>query len=191
MVQFCLRNKHTTASMETTTITTGFVIATGQQLSWISQCAKDLYTALFSGAFSQEDIDTYLWQQYDTAVLALDRRDMSKEAIMAYDHGAPVAFAQLVSGKGPDAPAGNRPLQVSKLCALTSQRFTAAAEQLLEKAMQTGRQRKHDVLWLGVWEGDSQALQFYASRGFTVYGSAPLHIGSATAQQVLLQKKLV
>ncbi len=177
--------------MQTGNITVGFVIASEQQLDWIARCGREMYTALFGSAFSKDDIEDYLLQQYAAPTLAKDRTDVFREAIVASSNGTALAFAQLVSGAtAPYKPESRQPLQVDKICVSPGERFGEAAQKLLERAEQIGRQRKHDVLWLGVWEGDQQALAFYSSLGFSVYGKTGMQVGNTNTQQVLLQKNI-
>lgn len=59
---------------------------------------------------------------------------------------------------------------------------------LMQKCVETAQNQGFEVLWLGVWEYNEKARNFYQAWGFEIFGSHIFQLG-ADAQTDLLMKK--
>jgi ribosomal protein S18 acetylase RimI-like enzyme len=63
----------------------------------------------------------------------------------------------------------------------------ALMQHCLGLAMMAG----YDVVWLGVWEHNYKALNFYRKWGFEVFGSHIFRLGDDEQTDVMMKKHLV
>jgi len=49
---------------------------------------------------------------------------------------------------------------------------------------------QHDVIWLGVWEHNHNAVHFYKQWGFEIFGAHPFILGDDKQTDVLMKKQL-
>ena len=61
---------------------------------------------------------------------------------------------------------------------------------LLNKAIEIGKKKNLEFLWLGVWEENHRALKFYKKNGFEIFGKHDFVLGE-DVQTDLLMKRLI
>jgi diamine N-acetyltransferase len=60
----------------------------------------------------------------------------------------------------------------------------------MDVCLAEARSRGGDVVWLGVWEKNDRAIQFYQRKGFTVAGITTFQLGADLQHDLLMQRKL-
>ena len=61
--------------------------------------------------------------------------------------------------------------------------------QLFNKAIEIGKDKGYKQLWLGVWEHNIRALEFYAEKGLTAFGAHVFQLGQDAQTDILMQLK--
>jgi ribosomal protein S18 acetylase RimI-like enzyme len=81
-------------------------------------------------------------------------------------------------------------LEVERIYVLQPFQGRQIGNQLLNFAIETGRQKSMQYVWLGVWEHNYKAIKFYQSNGFEVFASHPFVLGTDHQTDLLLKKEL-
>jgi GNAT superfamily N-acetyltransferase len=61
--------------------------------------------------------------------------------------------------------------------------------QLFNKAIKIGKDKGYEQLWLGVWEHNKRALEFYTEKGLTPFSTHVFQLGQDTQTDILMQLK--
>ena len=61
---------------------------------------------------------------------------------------------------------------------------------LLNKAIEIGKKKKLEFLWLGVWEENHRAIKFYEKNGFKVFGKHKFVLGKDVQTDLLMKLKI-
>ena len=59
--------------------------------------------------------------------------------------------------------------------------------QLFNKAIEIGKDKGYEQLWLGVWEHNIRALEFYGEKGLTPFGTHVFQLGQDAQTDILMQ----
>jgi len=59
---------------------------------------------------------------------------------------------------------------------------------LMEKAYQVAQLKKAEYVWLGVWEHNTKAIQFYKRNGFSEFGSHMFKLGNDDQRDILMKR---
>jgi diamine N-acetyltransferase len=62
---------------------------------------------------------------------------------------------------------------------------------LVEKAIERAVFYQNEWLWLGVWEKNTNAIGFYKTMGFEIFGSHYFHMGDDLQNDFLMRKSIV
>jgi ribosomal protein S18 acetylase RimI-like enzyme len=62
---------------------------------------------------------------------------------------------------------------------------------LMQECIDTATSRGFETLWLGVWERNGRAIQFYQKWGFEEVGSHIFQLGSDAQTDLIMQKPLL
>ena len=57
----------------------------------------------------------------------------------------------------------------------------------MDKAIATGRAKKVDFVWLGVWEENPRAIRFYEKNGFVVFGEHQFQFGNELETDLMMK----
>ena len=61
---------------------------------------------------------------------------------------------------------------------------------LLNKAIEIGKKKNLEFLWLGVWEKNHRAIKFYEKNGFKVFGKHKFVLGKDVQTDLLMKLKI-
>jgi ribosomal protein S18 acetylase RimI-like enzyme len=81
-------------------------------------------------------------------------------------------------------------LEVERIYILQEFQGQQIGKHLLDFAIQTALDKKFSYVWLGVWEHNNKAINFYKSKGFTQFGSHPFVLGTDEQTDILMRKEL-
>lgn len=189
--------------MVTMTVTT----ATVADATWLAPVAARLFRAAFAEANDPDDLDAYLEEAFlperaaeelarpdTTTLLAWDTaaRDASGRSAATSGGAAPdgfLGYAMLVAGPGTGVVADD-PVEVRRLYVETAQTSRGHGGRLMAIALDHAAAAGHDVAWLGVWEHNLRALDFYTAHGFGQVGSHSFTLGSDVQTDLVLARPL-
>jgi diamine N-acetyltransferase len=60
----------------------------------------------------------------------------------------------------------------------------------MQICLEEAQRRKHDVIWLGVWEQNARAIAFYQKFGFVPVGKQIFQLGDDPQHDLVMQKVL-
>ena len=61
---------------------------------------------------------------------------------------------------------------------------------LFDKAIEIGREKNLEYVWLGVWEENHRAIKFYEKNGFKIFGKHDFVLGKDVQTDLLMKLKL-
>jgi ribosomal protein S18 acetylase RimI-like enzyme len=129
-------------------------------------------------SFSPE-IQSYELSQPDTIFL-----------IAELDH-VPVGYTQLILNSKDESIQGTTPLEVRRIYAAQEYIGKGIGKQLMQAAIQEARQRNCDCVWLGVWEKNQRAIDFYRKWGFREVGTHVFSVGDDPQNDYVMELSLL
>lgn len=81
----------------------------------------------------------------------------------------------------------NQAFEIERIYLLKEYQNKGLGTELFEAAIQIGKEKGYSTLWLGVWEKNRSALQFYQKKGLVTFGSHCFQLGSDTQTDFLMR----
>lgn len=81
-------------------------------------------------------------------------------------------------------------LEIERIYVLNNFQGKGFGKRLLDFGIEKARQQNKRFVWLGVWEYNFKALQFYHQMGFKKFGSHDFIMGEDRQTDLLLRKKI-
>ena len=154
----------------------------------------ELGTATFYETYAafntKEDMETYVQAHYQLAALGQELAQRNNFFFIAYADNIPAGFIKLRTTKNPEALAGRKHIELERIYVLKQFQQQKIGPQLLRTCKQTAIDNGYDVLWLGVWEHNAKALQFYARQGFEKFGEQLFLLGTDEQTDYLMKLEL-
>jgi ribosomal protein S18 acetylase RimI-like enzyme len=136
------------------------------------------------------ELAVHIADSYNERVIGAALRDPQATYLVAETGGALVGFAKLVVGSRERGIDAARPAELNQLYVDSSQHGRGLGRALLDACAEQARIAECDVLWLGVWEKNENAIGFYERLGFRQVGTHAFHFGSESQIDLLMALSL-
>lgn len=161
---------------------------------------RDVPTLITLGARTFEDtyghanepatLAAHIAASYNGDVISAALRDPHVTYVVADAEGEIVGFAKLVVGSREQGIDAGRPAELNQLYVSSDRHGRGLGRRLLEACATRAADAGCDVLWLGVWEKNPDAIGFYERVGFRRSGIHDFVLGSDVQTDVLMARPL-
>jgi ribosomal protein S18 acetylase RimI-like enzyme len=143
----------------------------------LARFAAQAFTDTYRGLDDEQEIADYVAEHFTADVLAGVIRDPACTTQLAWVDGELAGYAVLRGKPAPACVTGPAPLQLWRL--YLGQRFIGRGlgAQLMAAAQAHARQRGARTLWLGVYDRNVRAVEFYKRFGFVQVGTSEFLFG--------------
>jgi ribosomal protein S18 acetylase RimI-like enzyme len=164
--------------------------ATLEDAATLADLGRRTFLETFGTLYDPADLTAFFDETYGEALQRAELEDPARPALVLEQEGLPVGFAQLRIGHPDASVRGFRPAEIQRIYLLKAAQGGGGGAALMQACEDLAAAREADVLWLGVWEGNTKALAFYARMGFREVGEHPFAIGKRTDRDLILMKDL-
>ena len=138
----------------------------------------------------KEDMDKYVAEEMNVEKITAELADKKNLFFLARYEGTLAGYAKLRTGKNPIAVPGNKPLELERIYVLKEYQGLKIGAALFNLCLTHGVTNGFDTMWLGVWQHNHTAINFYKQRGFEFFGSHHFRLGDDLQTDELMMKKL-
>ncbi len=167
------------------------VLAKTDDLPALAALAKTTFVESFGWYNTAEDMKKYLAEEMSEAKLRTEFSDPASLFLLAKVNDVLIGYAKMRLGPHPDAPPNCKPLEIERIYVLAAHQKQKAGAALMNYCVSYARTNQYDTVWLGVWEHNQKAIDFYLRWGFEVFGTHPFLLGSDLQTDVLMKLSLV
>jgi len=143
------------------------------------------------GAYNTEaNMKAYLDHAYSLENLTRELTDEGSQNYLAFYGEELAGFARLRKSQEADHLLGTNTLEMQRLYVLNKYHGKKIGAALMREAIRFASQQKIEWLWLGVWERNFRAQEFYARWGFVRFSEHVFQMGDDPQTDWLLKKKM-
>jgi ribosomal protein S18 acetylase RimI-like enzyme len=148
---------------------------------------KTFYEA-FHEVNTEENMNAFLEQQFQGEVLQRELAEEGAAFFIAFIHTTAVGFTKLRTGYEPIEIAGA--LEIERIYVLKEYQDRKIGAALIQHNLDYGRQNGFNVIWLGVWEHNTNAIRFYERWEFRTFGTHAFVLGREVQTDVLMKRPI-
>ena len=152
--------------------------ATSADAELLSELGARTFHEAFAHDNTPEDIDLYLRTSFSPDIQLQELAQAGVIFLVAESEGRPTGYAQLLLNSREESIEAVRPMELRRIYALQEYIGTGVGKALMGAAIEEARQHRCDVLWLGVWEKNQRAIDFYRKWGFREVGTHLFSLGN-------------
>jgi len=153
-----------------------------------------LASTTFHEAYFEQDesanLARYVNESFAIEAVQAEIAEPGSLFFIVFAKGKAVGYARLIEDSRLDCVQGERVVELKRLYILERVRRTGIGRLLMEHCLGEASRRGFDVLWLGVWEENARALEFYAKFGFREAGTIMFPYGDVEGTNLVLQIEL-
>lgn len=138
-----------------------------------------------------DDFKTYVNEAFSEEQIIRDLQEPGSIFYIAWYNGEAAGYARLRnSAEVNDQFPGKKLIELHRLYALDKYIGRGIGKKLMNHCLAEVKQKRFDVIWLGVWEHNNHAQGFYKSFGFEKFSSHVFMVGNDPQTDYLLKKNL-
>ena len=164
--------------------------ATQEDAALLAELGARTFRETFEQHSSGPDLEAFLAATYDPAIQRAELADPARPARILEVDGVPVGFLQLRLGHREPGVPGERPVELQRIYLLRTAQGGGRGAALMAEAVEMARAWGADVLWLGVWEKNENAIAFYKRMGFSQMGTHEFFMGSERQTDLIMKKEI-
>jgi ribosomal protein S18 acetylase RimI-like enzyme len=163
---------------------------TTDDATMLAELGAKTFFDTFAKGNTAEDMAAHLKRSFSPEIQFQELSDSKTIFLIAEADGAPVGYAQLLLNSLDASVKGTKPLEIRRI--YSSQEFLGkgVGKELMQAAISEARQRGCDSVWLGVWEQNQRAINFYKKWGFHEVGSHIFYVGDDPQNDFVLELTL-
>ncbi len=152
--------------------------------------ARTSFVQAFTAGNKLENVQAYLDEAFTETKLTQEMQEPASTFIVASLDGELVGYTKLNFSAAQADVQDPASVEVARLYTLEKVWGTGLGQQLLDAAIDFGRQEGKTWLWLGVWEHNARAIRFYEKNGLCIFGSHPFPFGDEIQNDWLMRVEL-
>ena len=137
-----------------------------------------------------DDMKLYMDEAFSVTAISADIADKDSVWFVAEIENEMVGFAKLKQNSCEDEISGENPIELCRLYALQEFIGKGIGKTLMLHCLEFANENNHDTIWLGVWEYNHLAQEFYKKFGFEKCGEHIFKLGNDPQTDWLMQKKI-
>jgi ribosomal protein S18 acetylase RimI-like enzyme len=164
--------------------------ATIQDAELIADLSRETFYETFAKDNSAEDMDKFMNEQFTREKLVEEVGQPGNIFLLAYNQTEVAGYARLRRSKNPPQFADIPTIEIARIYALGHKIGKGVGSSLIQHCIDIAREEGIQLIWLGVWEKNQRAIDFYSRWGFEKFGEHSFLLGNDAQTDWLMKKAL-
>ena len=158
-----------------------------KDLQALQAISKQTFTETFASSNSKENMDKYLNESLSLEKLTEELNNPNSLFYFIEDNHTPIGYLKLNMGASQTELNDNTTLEIERIYVTQAYQGKKVGQQLYEKAIQVAKDKGVEYIWLGVWEENHKAIQFYTKNGFTAFDKHIFTLGDEAQTDIMMK----
>ncbi|AZA83623.1 GNAT family N-acetyltransferase [Chryseobacterium lactis] len=171
---------------------TSFIINKTSSEDWeiIQNLGIQTFSETFAEDNSEEAMEKYLEESFNSGKVQSELNNPNSHFYIAWEEDNPVGYLKVNSGKAQTELQDDTSLEIERIYVKKSHHGKKVGQLLYNQALETARSLKKSYVWLGVWEENVRALNFYKKNGFVEFDKHIFRLGDEEQTDLMMKKVL-
>ncbi len=156
----------------------------------LEKIGRQTFFETFALGNTEENMKNYLDEGFSVAKLTTELNDNNTEFYFATLDNIVIGYLKLNFGQSQTELQDEKALEIERIYVLKDFHGKNVGQLLYDKAMQIARQKSADYIWLGVWEENPRAINFYKKNGFVEFDKHVFKLGNDEQTDIMMKLKL-
>jgi ribosomal protein S18 acetylase RimI-like enzyme len=161
-----------------------------EELAAVRELAIEVYTDTFAKDNTRENLEAFFRDSYSMDKFKAEFDEPNSVLVIALDDLKIIGFLRLRQSKEADHYLGNNHVELHRLYIHRDYHGGPVSKMFMEEALKYAKEKKHDWIWLGVWEKNFRAQKFYTKWGFERFSEHIFQMGDDPQTDWLMKKRI-
>lgn len=165
--------------------------ATISDLETIQEISTQTFIETFAAVNTPENMDSYIVENLNAQQLALEINNPESVFYLAILHKKTIAYLKINFGNAQTEIRSAQSMEIHRIYVLKEFHGKKIGQLLLNKAVKIGQESGVDAIWLGVWEKNHKAIQFYNNNDFVEFDQHIFTLGNDVQTDLLMELRII
>ncbi|MGE6398058.1 GNAT family N-acetyltransferase [Chryseobacterium scophthalmum] len=156
----------------------------------LQQIGRKTFEETFSESNSKENMEKYLQEGFSEEKLLDELADENSEFYFAIDDGDIIGYLKINFGNAQTELKDNKGLEIERIYVLSKYHGKKVGQLLYDHAVEIATKSLAKYVWLGVWEENPRAINFYKKNGFVEFDKHIFVLGDDEQTDIMMKKEL-
>lgn len=161
-----------------------------EELSLLRHLAIESYRQTFEASNTTENMEAFIRRTYSQDAVEREWAEPGSVCYLAWEGNTAVGFVRLRLCDEVANQLGTNTIELQRLYVHPGHQGRQVGSGLMSVAVEYAKLHQFDWIWLGVWERNFKAQDFYSRWGFERFGEHIFQMGDDPQIDWLLKKKL-
>ena len=156
----------------------------------LQKIGRQTFTETFSSSNTEENMKTYLEEGFSVEKLTAELQNPESEFYFASLNETVIGYLKINFGQAQTETQDEKSLEIERIYVLQEFHGKKVGQLLYDQAIQIAKNKKVNFVWLGVWEENYRAIQFYTKNGFVAFGQHIFTLGDDEQTDIMMRLEL-
>lgn len=161
-----------------------------EEILQLQEIGRQTFYETFSESNTEENMKNYLENGFSLDKITAELNDENAEFYFAKIDEKIIGYLKLNFGQSQTELKDDKALEIERIYVLKEFHGNKVGQILYDKAIEVARQKNADYVWLGVWEENPRAINFYKKNGFVEFDKHIFKLGEDEQTDIMMKLKL-
>jgi ribosomal protein S18 acetylase RimI-like enzyme len=159
-------------------------------LAQLQKIGISTFSETFTEHNSKEDLEKYLKESFAADKLIAELENPDAAFYFAEVDDAVLGYLKINFGDAQTELKDNKSVEIERIYVLQAYHGKKIGQLLFNKAIEIAKEHQAHYVWLGVWEENHKALQFYKKNGFVQFDTHIFKLGNDEQTDIMMKLAL-
>ena len=156
----------------------------------IADLSRQTFIESFASQNTDENMDKFMNDSFARETLIKEVGAPGNIFLLANDGDKTVGYVRLRENNSPPELDTYNAMEIARIYVVKSYVGRGVGKVLMQYCIDLAREKKFSIVWLGVWEQNQRAINFYEQWGFEKFGAHIFVLGDDPQTDWLMKKNL-
>ncbi|RUT47324.1 GNAT family N-acetyltransferase [Paenibacillus anaericanus] len=162
-----------------------------EDLQILQEISIETFNDTFKDQNSPENMKAYLEIAFNSKQLEEEMSNISSEFFFIFLNEEIAGYLKVNMNDAQSEKVGNESLEIERIYIRYKFKRKGLGKYLFNKAMEITLRQGKQMIWLGVWEKNASAIDFYKKMGFVQTGVHSFYMGDEEQFDYIMTKSLI
>jgi ribosomal protein S18 acetylase RimI-like enzyme len=159
-------------------------------LSQLQKIGIRTFAETFAELNTKEDLEKYIEEGFSIDKLSAELNNPDSSFYFVEVDDTIIGYLKINFGDAQTDLKDNKAVEIERIYVLQAYHGQKIGQLLYNKAIEIAKEHKADYVWLGVWEENHRALQFYKKNGFVQFDTHIFKLGNDEQTDIMMKLAL-
>jgi len=159
-------------------------------LSVLQNIGRQTFSETFAEGNTEENMKKYLEEGFSNEKLTAELKNPDSEFYFAIQENEVIGYLKINHGQSQTELKDETAMEIERIYVLKDFHGKNVGQVLYQKAIDIAKEKNADYVWLGVWEENPRAINFYMKNGFVEFDKHIFVLGDDEQTDIMMRLEL-